>query len=49
MLFRSLDFLSLIASFTNVLEYEINYYDELANYQKALARLEEITGVELTK
>ena len=45
----SLDFLSLIASFTNVLEYEINYYDELANYQKALARLEEITGVELTK
>ncbi len=45
----SLDFLSLIASFTNVLEYEINYYDELANYQKALARLEEITGIELTK
>lgn len=45
----SLDFLSLISSFTNVLEYEINYYEELANYQRALARLEEITGIELTK
>ncbi len=45
----SLDFLSLISSFTNVLDYEINYYEELANYQKALARLEEITGIELTK
>jgi cobalt-zinc-cadmium efflux system outer membrane protein len=45
----SLDFLSLITSFTNVLDYEVNYYDELANYQKALARLEEITGIQLTK
>ncbi len=45
----TLDFLSLSSSFTNVLEYEINYYEELANYQKALARLEEITGIELTK
>lgn len=45
----SLDFLSLITSFTSVLDYEINYYDELANYQKALARLEEITGIQLTK
>ena len=45
----SLDFLSLITSFTNVLDYEVNYYEELANFQKSLARLEEITGVELTK
>ncbi len=45
----TLDFLSLSSSFTNVLEYEINYYEELANYQKALARLEEITGIELAK
>ncbi len=45
----SLDFLSLIANFTTVLDYEIDYYAELANYQKALARLEEITGTELTK
>ncbi len=45
----SLDFLSLISNFTNVLDYEISYYEELANFQKALARLEEITGIELTK
>ncbi len=45
----SLDFLSLISNFTNVLDYEINYYEELGNFQKALARLEEITGIELTK
>jgi outer membrane protein TolC len=45
----SLDFLSLITNFTNVLDYEVNYYEELANFQKSLARLEEITGVELTK
>lgn len=45
----SLDFLSLISNFTSVLDYEISYYEELANYQKALARLEEITGIELTK
>ncbi len=45
----SLDFLSLISNFTSVLEYEISYYEELANYQKALARLEEITGIELAK
>ncbi len=45
----SLDFLSLISNFTNVLDYEINYYEELANFQKALARLEEITGIELAK
>lgn len=45
----SLDFLSLITNFTSVLDYEINYYEELSNYQKALARLEEITGISLTK
>ncbi len=45
----SLDFLSLISSFSNVLDYEISYYEELASYQKALARLEEITGIELAR
>lgn len=44
----SLDFLSLISNFTTVLDYEINYYEELAEYQKALARLEEITGIPVT-
>lgn len=45
----SLDFLNVLNSFLGVLEYELGYYDELANYQKALSRLEEITGFELVK
>jgi cobalt-zinc-cadmium efflux system outer membrane protein len=45
----SLDFESLISNFSSVLEYETNYYEELANYQKALVNLEQITGVELAK
>lgn len=44
----TLDFLNVLSSFTTILDYELNYYEELANYQKALARLEEITGVALT-
>lgn len=45
----SVDFLTLIDSFITVLDYEISYYRELANYQIALARLEVLVGVELTK
>ncbi len=45
----SLDFLSLLANFITVLDYEINYYEELTNFQKALARLEVVTGTELTR
>jgi outer membrane protein TolC len=45
----SLDFLSLLANFITVLDYEINYYEELTSYQKALARLEVVTGTELTR
>ena len=44
-----LDFLSVITNFVTVLDYEIAYYQELASYQTALARLEEITGLELTE
>ena len=43
----SLDFESLLANFQSVLEYEVNYYEELANYQKALVNLEQITGLDL--
>lgn len=43
----TLDFESLISNFTSLLEYEINYYEELANYQKALVVLEQITGLNL--
>lgn len=45
----SLDFLNVLNSFLGVLDYELGYYEELANYQKALSRLEEITGFELVK
>jgi cobalt-zinc-cadmium efflux system outer membrane protein len=43
------DFESLISNFTSVLEYEVNYYQELANYQKAIVNLEQITGLDLAK
>lgn len=43
------DFLTLLDNFITVLDYEVNYYRELANYQIALARLEPLVGVELTK
>jgi len=45
----TVDFLTMVSNFIIVLDYEINYYEELASYQKALARLEVITGTELTK
>ena len=44
-----LDFLSVLDNFMTVLDYETNYYRELSNYQMALARLEPLVGVELTK
>lgn len=43
------DFLTLLMNFTVVLDYETSYYRELANYEMALARLEPLVGVELTK
>lgn len=45
----NLDFETLISNFTSVLQYQINYYEELANYQKALVNLEQVTGVNLTQ
>ena len=44
----SVDFLSVLTNFTNVLDYEMNYYDEALNYALALSRLEEMTGQPLT-
>ena len=43
------DFLTILTNFTVVLDYEVSYYRELANYQMALANLEPLVGVELTK
>jgi outer membrane protein TolC len=45
----TVDFLSVLSNFTTILDYEMNYYDELLSYQLALSRLEEMTGQELTK
>jgi outer membrane protein TolC len=45
----NVDFLTVLDSFRTVLDYEISYYRELANYQIALARLEPLVGVELTQ
>ena len=44
-----LDFLSMLTSFIDVLDYEVGYYEELSKYQSALARLEPLVGTELTK
>jgi outer membrane protein TolC len=45
----SLDFLSVLTNFLTLLDYETSYFEELARYQTALARLEQITGFELAK
>jgi outer membrane protein, heavy metal efflux system len=42
------DFLTVIGNFSMLLNYEIEYYRELANYQTALARMESMVGVDLT-
>ena len=44
----NVDFLTVLGNFTTVLNYETDYYRELANYQISLARMEALTGVELT-
>jgi len=45
----TVDFLTLLESFTTVLDYEIEYHREVTNFQIALARLEPLVGTELTK
>ena len=42
------DFLTVLANFTTMLDYELNYHEELQSYFLALARLEEMTGMTLT-
>lgn len=43
----SVDFLTLLTNLRTVLDYEVMYYEEMAAYHKALARLEELTGMAL--
>jgi len=43
----AVDFLSLLTNFITVVEYELNYHEEMLNFHLALARLEERTGLAL--
>ena len=43
------DFLSMLDNFTYVLDYEVDYYQELGNYETALARLEPLVNTDLTE
>ncbi len=43
----SVDFLTVLTNFMTTLEYELNYHEELMNFDVALARLEEMTGMKL--
>ncbi len=44
----SADFLNVLGTFNTLLNYETDYYREVANYQTALARLEALAGTGLT-
>jgi outer membrane protein TolC len=44
----NVDFLSLLSNFTTLLDYETDYYRQLADYQTALAQIEVLTGVDVT-
>jgi outer membrane protein TolC len=40
----SVDFLTVLANFTTIREYQMNYYEQRAEYLKAQSRLDELTG-----
>lgn len=44
----NVDFLTVIGNFATVLNYQTDYYRELANYEGALARMEVLTGADMT-
>jgi outer membrane protein, heavy metal efflux system len=45
----SVDFLSVFTNFLTVVDYELNYHEEMHKFATALSRLEELTGVPLIK
>jgi outer membrane protein TolC len=44
----TVDFLSLLTNFSTLLNYEIDYYRQLADYQTSLAQIEVLTGTDVT-
>ena len=42
----NVDFLTVLANFSTILNYEMDYYREVANYQTALARMESLVGTD---
>jgi outer membrane protein, heavy metal efflux system len=44
----TLDFLTLFMNFQTVVEYELMYHEEIMRFHVAMARLEEMTGLEVT-
>lgn len=45
----AVDFLTVLTNFTTMLDYELNYHEQMQSYFLALARLEEMTGLDPTK
>jgi outer membrane protein TolC len=43
----ALDFLSVFSNFMNVVDYELMYHEEVMQFHVALAKLEELTGMEM--
>jgi outer membrane protein, heavy metal efflux system len=43
------DFLTMLSNFLDVLDYQVNYYQEISDYDVALAQLEPLVGTELTQ
>ena len=43
----AVDFLNVLGNFTTLLDYELSYKQQIANHEKALARLEELTALNL--
>ncbi len=39
------DFLTVLSNFTTIRDYQMNYYEQRAEYLKALSGLEELAGV----
>jgi cobalt-zinc-cadmium efflux system outer membrane protein len=45
----AIDFQTVLGNFTTILDYELGYHQQLATHEKALARLEALTGLELIR